>query len=85
MALVVPACVAVAVRRQFGAALLAGWIGGAAALLPSLSTDYESVGIAVFGSTLLALLLVVIPFARASSTSQGRARPRANQSEDRLA
>jgi hypothetical protein len=31
MALVVPACAAVAVPRRFGVALLAGWIGGAAA------------------------------------------------------
>jgi hypothetical protein len=32
MALVVPACAAVAVSRQFGVALLAGWIAGGAAL-----------------------------------------------------
>jgi Caspase domain len=77
MALVVPACAAVAVRRQFGVALLGGWIGGGAALLPSFSTDYSNTGgIVTFNLTVLALLVVIIPFARSSPSPQvGRNHP----------
>ena len=67
MALIVPACAALAVPRQFGVALLAGWIGcGAAAV--AFTTGV--VGGSVFGYTLLALLVVIVPFARTAPTSQ---------------
>jgi hypothetical protein len=70
-ALAVPACAAAAVPRSFGIALLAGWIGGGAAIIPlsypldgeigGVSNDY----IAGFGVPLLALLAVTVLFARA--------------------
>jgi hypothetical protein len=67
MALVVPACAAVAVPRQFGVALLAGWIGCGAA---AVAYTADVVNGSVFGYTLLALLVVIIPFARTAPTSQ---------------
>jgi hypothetical protein len=84
MALVVPACAAVAVRRQFGVALLGAWIGAAGALWPSFQTDYMGgVGVALFGYTLPALLLVIIPFARTSPTSRVERTPRGGPSAGR--
>ena len=78
MALVVPACAAVAVPRRFGVALLAGWIAGAAAFFRFhyLWDRYQEGGnigsnpIITFGLTLLALLVVTILFARAAPRSQ---------------
>jgi hypothetical protein len=71
MALLVPATAAVAVPRRFGAAVLAGWIGGSAALvLRGLLDDPANRGqILLFACTLLALLLVMIPFSRAAPTA----------------
>jgi hypothetical protein len=76
MALVVPACVALAAPRQFAVALLAGWIGGAAsaavyyfgAALVELSKNGYDLGrglIATFGATLLGLAVVAVLLARA--------------------
>ncbi len=78
MAFVVPACAAVAVPRRFGIALLAGWIGGAAALFSFdyLWDRYQESGtidtnpIIAFGFTLLALVVVAVLFARAAPSSQ---------------
>ena len=78
MALVVPACAAVAVPRLFGVALLAGWIGGSAAIFRFhyLWDRYQYGGhiganpIITFGFTLLALLVVSVIFARAAPKSQ---------------
>jgi hypothetical protein len=87
MALVVPACAAVAVPRRFGVALLTGWIGSGAAFFVYyyLAVDaargqgfyisgfyirisrglyISSSPIIAFGFTLLALLVVAVPFAR---------------------
>jgi hypothetical protein len=77
-ALVVPACVAVAVPRRFGVALLAGWIAGAAAFFRFgyLWDRYQEGGhigtssIIAFGFALLALLIVTVLFARAAPLSQ---------------
>ena len=73
MALVVPACAAGAVPRRFGVALLAGWIGGGAALFRFhyvwASEQYGgqicTIPIIMFGLTLVALLGVAVLFARA--------------------
>jgi hypothetical protein len=78
MAFVVPASAAVAVPRRFGIALLAGWIGGAAALFSFdyLWDRYQESGtidtnpIIAFGFTLLALVVVAVLFARAAPSSQ---------------
>jgi TIR domain len=78
MALVVPVCAAVAVPRQFGVALLAGWIGGGAALFRFhyVWTRYQYGGqtgsnpIITFGFMLLALLIVAVLFARTAPRSQ---------------
>ena len=61
MALVVPAAAAAALPRQFGAALLAGWICSGVALVVFL------IGLpgGVFGFTLLAFAVLIIPLARA--------------------
>lgn len=75
-ALVLPACAAAAVPRRFGAALLAGWLGGAAAVI-DLSYWLDSALIqgagndqlVFFGVTLLALLAVTVLFARAAPRS----------------
>jgi hypothetical protein len=63
MALIAPAAAAVAVPRQFGLALLAGWIGCGVAVV----TFYTGFQVSLFGYTLLALLAVIIPFARAAT------------------
>jgi hypothetical protein len=65
MALVAPAAAAVAVPRQFGVALLAGWIGCGAAMVAFYTGSHFS----LFGCTLLALLAVIVPFARTGPTS----------------
>src|SRR5215211_5228718 len=78
MALTVPAVSAMAVPRRFAAALLCGWIPAAAALTVfyvdvQQKTDYfsfdsygrQSIFVAL-GYTLLALLLMAIPFPRAA-------------------
>jgi hypothetical protein len=76
VALVVPAVAAVATPRRFGAFLLAGWVGGAAALLAAylafagekLGDDGLDIGrtpILLFGVTLVALLVVAVLEARA--------------------
>jgi hypothetical protein len=76
VALVVPAVAAVVAPRRFGAFLLAGWVGGAAALVVAylsfadekLSNDGLDIGrtpILLFGSTLVALLVVAVLEARA--------------------
>ncbi|MEP6527784.1 MAG: caspase family protein [Nocardioidaceae bacterium] len=67
MALVVPAAAAVVLPRQFGVALLVGWVGGGWALL--FSSTEQTAGTVAFGCTLLALMLVIIPFARAAPTT----------------
>ena len=78
MALVVPVCSAVAVPRWFGVALLAGWIGGAAAFLRFhyLWDRYRENGnvgshpIITFGFTLVALLVVTVLLARTAPRPQ---------------
>jgi hypothetical protein len=76
VALVVPAVAAVATPRRFGAFLLAGWVGGAAALVVAylsfadekLTNDGLDIGrtpLVLFGSTLVALLVVAVLEARA--------------------
>lgn len=65
MALVVPAAAAVALPRPFGVALLAGWICDGA----SLAAFYTGLPGGVFGFTLLALVVLIIPFARAAPPS----------------
>jgi hypothetical protein len=67
MALVIPPAAAVARPRRFGVALLAGWIGCGTAVAVFSTTLQRS----VFGYTLLALLVVITPFARAAPTSGG--------------
>jgi hypothetical protein len=75
MALVVPACASVAVPRRFAVALLAGWIGGGAALFRFhylwAEKQYDggtgSSPIIIFGLTLVALSGVSLPFARAGT------------------
>ena len=62
MAFLVPAAAAIVQPREFGVALLAGWIGSGVALV----VYYTGVGNSLFGLTLLALLAVIIPFARAA-------------------
>ncbi|HEY2956612.1 MAG TPA: caspase family protein [Actinomycetota bacterium] len=85
MALVVPACVALAVPRQFAVALLAGWIGGAAsaavyyfgAALVELNKNGYDLGrgqIATFGATLLGLAVVAVLLARAPDATADPAR-----------
>ena len=69
MALVVPACAAVAVPRRLGVALLAGWIGGGAASYLYYYYLLEGAQISIgptiaFGLTLLALSVAAVPFAR---------------------
>jgi hypothetical protein len=74
LALVVPACAAVAVPRRFGVALLAGWIAGGADLFGVLylwdryKENYGTgtTAIITFGFTLLALVAATVLFARAA-------------------
>jgi len=81
LALVVPACVVLAVPRQLGVSILIGWIGFGAAyfvyyglLLDDLrrrqGTHISSSPIIAFGVTMLALLVVATLFARAAPTSR---------------
>jgi hypothetical protein len=81
MALVVPACAAVAVPRPFAVALLAGWIGSATAAAVyyftgatlELNKNGYDIGrnlIMIFGGTLLALAVVAVLLARAAPASQ---------------
>ena len=63
MALVLPLIAAAARPRLFGVALLAGWIGCGVNVV-AFNTGFETSS--VFGYTLLALLVVTIPFARAA-------------------
>ena len=65
MALVVPAAAAVVLPRQFGVALLAGWIGSGLTIVV-----FYGVGNSLFGLTILALLALIIPFARGASPSR---------------
>ena len=81
MALVVPACAAVAVPRRFGVSLLAGWIGGSAALFRFhylwAANQYGGTSITpiiMFGLTLVALLAVTVLFARAGPRPEVNAR-----------
>jgi hypothetical protein len=67
MALIVPTAAAVAVPRQFGLALLGGWIGCGAAIVAFYTGPHFS----LFGCTLVALLAVIIIIARASTSFQG--------------
>jgi hypothetical protein len=66
VALVVPAVAAVAVPHRFGVALLAGWIGVGVALLFGDLTF----GAVLLGGTMVALVVVSIPFARAAPESE---------------
>jgi hypothetical protein len=66
VAFLVPAAAAIVQPREFGVALLAGWIGNGVALV----VFYTGIGNSLFGLTLLALMAVSIPFARAAARSQ---------------
>ncbi len=78
LALVVPACAVLVVPRVFGVALLAGWIGGGVALFCFLylwdryqeGGNFGTTPVITFGSTLLALLVMTVLFARAAPSSQ---------------
>jgi hypothetical protein len=77
MALVVPACASVAVPRRFGVALLAGWVGGGAALFRfhylwavKQYGGTDSTPIIMFGLTLVALLAVTVLFGRSGIRSE---------------
>jgi hypothetical protein len=84
MALVVPTCAAVAVPRLFGVALLAGWIGGGAAIFrfhylwtrDQYGGGTGSGPMIIFGFTLLALSAVTscshVPRQGPSSSAQHR-------------
>ena len=61
MALVLPVIAATALSRQFGVALLAGWIGCGASIIAFVTAFETST---VFGYTLIALALLIIPLAR---------------------
>jgi hypothetical protein len=63
MALVITAAAATARPRLFGVALLGGWIGCGANVV-AFYTGFETSS--VFGYTLLAFLVVIVPFARAA-------------------
>jgi hypothetical protein len=80
MALVVPVCAAVAVPRRFAVALLAGWVGGGAAVsvyyfaavVKELNKNGYDLGrgvIITFGATLLALVVVAVLLDRSASAS----------------
>jgi hypothetical protein len=66
MALVIPAAAAAALPRQFGVALLAGWIVDGA----SVVAFYLGFPGGVFGFTLLALAVLIIPFAQVAQPSR---------------
>jgi hypothetical protein len=71
-----PMAAILATPRRFGIALLGGWLAGATALLiyyffiyadlvpPSIGDDMR-LPMAIFGGTLVGLLLLLLPFARA--------------------
>ena len=65
MAIVIPAVAVAALPRQFGVALLAGWIIDGA----SMVAFYIGFPGGVFGFTLLALAVLIIPFARVAQPS----------------
>lgn len=65
MALVIPAAAAATLPRQFGVALLAGWIVDGA----SVVAFYLGFPGGVFGFTLFALAVLVIPFAQVAQPS----------------
>ena len=77
MALVVPAAAALAAPRRLAVGLLAGWIGGGAAvflysyLYVTDKVDHgytdDRVGLLAFGCTLLALLVTTVWYARVSA------------------
>ena len=78
MAVLVPATAAVAVPRSFGGALLAGWIGGGAALALAhfIAADPAGRGQLVpFAGTLFVLALVALPFAPPASVPQAERSP----------
>jgi hypothetical protein len=66
IALVLPAIAVAARPRRFGVALLAGWIGCGVNGV-AFDTGFETGS--VFGCILLALLAVIIPFARSAQPS----------------
>jgi hypothetical protein len=77
VALVVPACAAVAAPHRFGVSVLAGWIAaGATFVLSNLvlfaSESAATNAIIVFGLTLLGLAVVAIYLDRAAPHSTGR-------------
>jgi len=72
MALVIPAAAALALPRQFGIALLAGWICDGAAMV----AFYTGPPGGVFGFTLLALAMLIIPFSGVARPSGARRRAR---------
>jgi hypothetical protein len=65
MALIIPAAAAAALPRQFGVALLAGWIVDGM----SMVAFYTGFPGGVFGFTLLALVLLIVPFAHVAQPS----------------
>jgi hypothetical protein len=65
MALVVPTAAVLALPRRFGVALLLGWIGGSAAIFNYYVRSEPRPSVA-FACTLFLLLIVIVPFARAS-------------------
>ena len=65
MALVIPAAAAAALPRLFGVALLAGWIVDGM----SMVAFYTGFPGGVFGFTLLALVVLIVPFARVAQPS----------------
>jgi len=69
MAVLVPTAAAIILPRQFGVALLAGWIGTVVAGM----VFYTGVVHSLTGLTLLALLAVIIPFARAAPPARASA------------
>jgi hypothetical protein len=72
MALVVPAAAALALPRRFGVALLAGWICDGA----SMVAFYLGSSVGVFGFTLFALVILIIPFAVVAQPSGVKRRAR---------
>jgi hypothetical protein len=72
MALVVPAAAALALPRRFGVALLAGWICDGA----SMVAFYIWSPVSVFGFTLFALVILIIPFASVAQPSGVKRRAR---------
>jgi hypothetical protein len=72
MALAIPAAAALALPRQFGIALLAGWICDGAAMV-AFYTGFPG---GVFGFTLLALAILIIPFAGVAQPSGVKRRAR---------